>query len=77
LGVTRTPAMERAGLNFDVPGLPVSEPADVAREGLANLRNGPVLIAGDNAAAFRWCSGPDRAAIVLGAHSRAQALLGQ
>jgi len=76
LGVTRTPAMERAGLNFDVPGLMVSEPADVAREGLANLPNGPVIVAGDNAAAFRWGSGPDRAAIVLGAHSRVQALLG-
>lgn len=77
LGVTRTPAMERAGLNFDVPGLIVSEPAEVAREGLANLRNGPVLVAGDNAAAYRWGSGPDRAAIVLGAHNRVQALLGQ
>lgn len=31
LGVTRTPAMERAGLNFDVPGMRVSDPADVAR----------------------------------------------
>ncbi|EUA44555.1 short chain dehydrogenase family protein [Mycobacterium xenopi 4042] len=26
LGVTRTPAMERAGLNFDVPGLRVADP---------------------------------------------------
>lgn len=77
LGVTRTPAMERAGLNFDVPGLAVSEPADVARQGLANLANGPVLVAGDNAAAFRWGNGPDRAAIVLGAHHRVQALLGR
>ena len=76
LGVTRTPAMERAGLNFDVPGLVVSEPADVAREGLANLGNGPVHIAGDNAASVRWGSGPDRAAIVLGAHQRVQALIG-
>lgn len=77
LGVTRTPAMKRAGLNFDVPGLVVSEPADVAREGLASLSKGPVLVAGDNAAAFRWGSGADRAAIVLGAHNRVQALLGQ
>ncbi|OBI87535.1 SDR family NAD(P)-dependent oxidoreductase [Mycobacterium asiaticum] len=76
LGVTRTPAMERAGLNFDVPGLSVSDPADVAREGLANLANGPVLVAGDNAAAVRWGSGPDRAAIVLGAHQKVQALIG-
>lgn len=76
LGVTRTPAMERAGLSFDVPGLSVSDPADVAREGLANLANGPVLVAGDNAAAVRWGSGPDRAAIVLGAHQKVQALIG-
>lgn len=77
LGVTRTPAMERAGLNFDIPGLVVSEPADVAREGLANLPRGPVRIAGDNAAAYQWGSGPDRAAIVLAAHHRVQALLGR
>jgi len=76
LGVTRTPAMERAGLNFDVPGISVSDPADVAREGLANLANGPVFIAGDNAAAVRRGSGPDRAAIVLGAHQMMQDLMG-
>lgn len=58
LGVTRTPAMARAGLNFDVPGLSVSEPADVAREGLENLANGPVFIAGGNAAAVHRGSGP-------------------
>ena len=57
LGVTRTPAMQRAGLNFDVPGLVVSDPADVAREGLANLANGPVHVAGDNDAAVRRGSG--------------------
>jgi short-subunit dehydrogenase len=77
LGVTRTPAMARVGLNFDVPGLSVSEPADVAREGLANLANGPVVIAGDNAKAVHQGSGPDRAAIVLGAHRTVQQLLGQ
>lgn len=47
-GVTRTPAMERAGLNFDAPGLRVSDPADVAREGLENLANGPVWVADGN-----------------------------
>jgi short-subunit dehydrogenase len=77
LGVTRTPAMQRAGLNFDVPGLSVSEPADVAREGLENLSNGPVFIAGDNAAAVHRASGPDRAAIVLGAHRTVQEILGR
>jgi uncharacterized protein len=76
LGVTRTPAMERAGLNFDVPGLAVSEPVDVAREGLENLANGPVFVAGGNDAAVHRGSGPDRAAIVLGAHRTVQRLLG-
>lgn len=33
LGVTRTPAMERAGLRMDLPGLRVAEPDDVAEEG--------------------------------------------
>ena len=75
LGVTRTPAMERAGLNFDLPGLTVAEPADVARAGLENLADGPVFIAGGNAAAVHRGSGPDRAAIVLGAHRTVQALL--
>lgn len=53
------------------------EPADVAREGLENLANGPVFIAGGNAAAVHRGSGPDRAAIVLGAHRAVQELLGQ
>ena len=76
LGVTRTPAMARVGLNFDVPGLRVSEPADVAAEGLANLTNGPVVIAGGNGPAVERGSGPDRANIVLGAHQAMMALTG-
>ena len=43
-GVTRTPAMERAGLEFDSPGLRVSDPGDVAREGLDHIADGPVWI---------------------------------
>lgn len=76
LGVTRTPAMERVGLNFDVPGMRVAEPVDVAREGLENLANGPVFVAGGNAEAATLSSGPDRAKIVLGSHRRMQRLLG-
>lgn len=76
LGVTRTPAMARAGLNFDVPGLRVAEPADVAAEGLASLSNGPVLIAGGNGPAVQRGSGPDRAKIVLGAHQAMMTLTG-
>lgn len=77
LGVTRTPAMARVGLNFDVPGLRVSEPAEVAAEGLANLANGPVVIAGGNGPAVERGSGPDRARIVLGAHEAMTALIGK
>ena len=40
LGVTRTRAMERAGLRFDLPGPDVAEPDDVAAEGLAGWRAG-------------------------------------
>jgi short-subunit dehydrogenase len=56
LGLTRTPAMERLGVPFDLPGVPVSEPADVAYEGLAMLASGPVRYAGDTVEGldFRW-----------------------
>lgn len=77
LGVTRTPAMERAGLNFDVPGLRVGLPAGVAAEGLAHLTDGPVWIAGGNGPAVERGSGPDRARIVLGAHEAMAVLIGK
>jgi short-subunit dehydrogenase len=64
LGVTRTPAMERAGLNFDLPGMVVSEPADVAREGLANLANGPVHVVSGNEAMVEARGRFDRAKLV-------------
>lgn len=76
LGVTRTPAMQRAGLNFDVPGLRVADPVEVAREGLEQLGNGPVHIAGGNAADVAGRNGPDRAAVVAGTHRMMQRLLG-
>jgi short-subunit dehydrogenase len=77
LGVTRTPAMERAGLNFDVPGMRVSDPADVAREGLRNLAGGPVHIAGGNDADVARRNDPDRAKVVAGAHRFMQKLMGE
>lgn len=76
LGVTRTPAMQRAGLNFDVPGLRVAEPAEVARQGLAQLPHGPVFIAGDNARDVQRRNDPDRAKVVVGNHRFMQRLLG-
>lgn len=77
LGVTRTPAMERVGLNFDVPGMRVSEPADVAREGLEQLSNGPVFIAGGNAEDVARRNHSDRAKVVLGTHRFMQQLIGE
>jgi short-subunit dehydrogenase len=77
LGVTRTPAMDRVGLNFDVPGLRVAEPADVAAEGLARLPHGPVHVAGGNEADVARRNDPDRAKVALGAHRFMQRLMGE
>jgi short-subunit dehydrogenase len=77
LGVTRTPAMERAGLDFSIPGLNVAEPDDVAREGLAHLPHGPVWIAGGNESTAVKRSGADRAALLEKAHAGHQRLLGR
>ena len=76
LGVTRTPAMERVGLNFDVPGLRVAEPADVAAEGLRRLPHGPVHVAGGNDTDVARRNDPDRATAILGAHRFMQKLMG-
>mgnify|MGYP005607334033 FL=1 len=76
LGVTRTPAMERVGLNFDVPGMRVAEPADVAREGLEHLAEGPVFVAGGNVDDVARRNDPDRAKVVLGSHRFMQKLMG-
>lgn len=76
LGVTRTPAMERVGLNFDAPGMVVNEPAQVAAEGLAHLADGPIFVAGGNDAAAEANSAPDRARVVLESHERILALVG-
>ncbi|HEX5567349.1 MAG TPA: SDR family NAD(P)-dependent oxidoreductase [Streptomyces sp.] len=75
LGVTRTPAMERAGLRMDLPGLRVAEPDDVAEEGLAHLADGPVWVAGGNLEAAQKRSGFPRAELVRGAHEASRRLL--
>ncbi len=75
MGVTRTPAMERAGLNFDTPGIVVAEPADVAREGLEWLGRGPVHVVSGNEASAAARNDPDRAGAVLAAHRTMQRLL--
>jgi short-subunit dehydrogenase len=75
LGVTRTPAMERIGLNFDAPGMIVNDPAEVAAEGLAHLADGPVWVAGGNAPQAEFNSAPDRARVVLETHKAIAALV--
>lgn len=75
LGVTRTPAMERVGLNFDAPGILVNDPAEVAAEGLAHLADGPVHVAGGNAARSEANSAPDRARVVLESHEAIKTLI--
>jgi short-subunit dehydrogenase len=75
LGVTRTPAMERAGLNFDIPGMHVSEPDDVARQALALLQDGPVRVAEGNEKVAEIRSGHDRSALVRDALAKSRRLL--
>lgn len=68
LGLTRTPAMERAGIPMDLPGVPVSEPADVAHEGLSFLPHGPIRIAGENHTGEAFRNDLDRAKVALTMH---------
>lgn len=68
LGVTRTPAMERAGLRFDLPGLQVDEPDDVVEAGLAHLASGPVFVMPGNERLVIQRGGVDRAHLVQRAH---------
>ena len=75
--MTRTPAMERAGLNFDLPGLNVGEPDDIAREGLAHLADGPVRIAGGNEKIVEIRSRSDRATLALASQEAMRRLLPQ
>ncbi|MEU1525438.1 SDR family NAD(P)-dependent oxidoreductase [Nocardia rhamnosiphila] len=75
LGLTRTPAMARAGLKMDTPGLQISEPHEVAAQGLANLANGPVVVVKGWEAAVEKNSGHNRAELLLAARAAATKLL--
>lgn len=77
LGVTRTPAMERAGLDFDLPGLNASDPYAVAREGLDHLSDGPIWVAGGNYELAAGRAGFPRAEIVRAASDEARAMMGR
>ena len=68
LGVTDTPAMRRAGLDFDLPGLVVGRPESVAAEGLAHLADGPVHVVTGNERGAAAGAAEDRARAVLGHH---------
>ncbi|WP_165943076.1 SDR family NAD(P)-dependent oxidoreductase [Gordonia zhaorongruii] len=68
LGVTDTPAMRRAGLDFDLPGLVVGRPDEVAAEGLAHLAEGPVHVVSGNERGAAVGAKTDRARAVLGHH---------
>lgn len=77
LGVTRTPAMERAGLAFDAPGLVVADPIEVAAAGLAHLADGPVHVIAGNERLVEARSGTDRAGLVSSTARRMGLLLPQ
>ncbi|MGJ3508668.1 SDR family NAD(P)-dependent oxidoreductase [Enemella sp. A6] len=64
LGVVRTPAMERAGLNFDIPGMVVSDPADVARDAFENFGTSPVKFSDGNEESMSARRSPDRAKVL-------------
>ena len=61
LGLTRTPAMERAGMKL----AGAADPEDVARVGLEQLPHGPVHVIGGDATAERLSRSP-RDAVVRG-----------
>lgn len=75
LGLTRTPAMQRAGLRFDLPGMRADEPDAVVDVGLAQLPHGPVQVMAGNEELVRMRSGPDRAHLVRRADAAHRRLL--
>lgn len=70
VGATRTPSVERIGLDFEKlsPGDPEAaamQPREVAREGLAQLGRGPLWAAGEfNRELLPFFFSPDRATVV-------------
>ncbi|MFS3129468.1 SDR family NAD(P)-dependent oxidoreductase [Nocardioides sp. Bht2] len=77
LGLTRTPAMERLGYDFDKPGRVSSDPAAVAREGLEHLAEGPSWLAGGLDLIARQRVGFPRAEVVTGVDASYRAISGR
>jgi len=75
-GPTHTPAMQRAGLDFAAAGIPASDPADVAREGLEHLADGPVWVIGEHYEKARALSGFPRRDQVLAEAAAVQEMMG-
>ena len=73
LGATRTPAMERAGMNV-VPGVEPAEPDMVAQEGLDRLAHGPVHCANNGAEAAQMMASAPRAELIAQIDQVTQAL---
>lgn len=80
-GATDTPAMTRSGMRWakggSSGGFVPMDPFDVADEGLANLGNGPIHVAGEgNRASALAVRSPERGAIVAGMSAAAAGLYG-
>lgn len=77
LGLTRTPAMERLGYDFDKPGQKSSDPAVVAREGLEHLADGPSWLADGQLEIAQARVGFPRGPIVAGVDASYKAMAGR
>lgn len=75
-GAIRTPALGRLGLNLDMPGLNLADPADIAREGLERLDQGPLWITTGNVDAVQKQSGLARKELLLEAAERFRKMSG-
>ena len=73
LGLTATPAMQRAGL--ELTG--AADPADVAAQGLAAMGTGPVHVVRQQAGVVARRSALDRGALVAGNYTGMRAMLGR
>lgn len=75
-GAIRTPALGRLGLNLDMPGLNLADPADIAREALEHLDQGPIWITTGNVEAAESQSSLSRNELLLAAAERFRKMSG-